>query len=63
MIRVYEAKQCRSRDVKLILGKKIRKAVECNLIELEEQPVHFDAQTITFDITPYEIRTFKVWLE
>jgi alpha-mannosidase len=63
VIRVYETKQYRNGDVHLTLGKKVRNALECNLIEREEQPVRFDANTITFAISPYEIKTFKVWLE
>lgn len=62
IVRVYESKQCRNHEVHLSFGQKIRKAVECNLIELEEQPVNYDDHHICFGIAPYEIKTLKVWL-
>jgi alpha-mannosidase len=37
------------------------KAVECNLVEEDEQPVEFEDKSVRFGIKPYEIKTFKVW--
>jgi alpha-mannosidase len=62
VIRVYEAYQTRVTTVSLDLGRPIRRAVECNLIEEGEQPVAFAGRRLTFPILPFEIKTFKVWL-
>ncbi len=61
IFRVYECEQSRARGVRLTLGRPLRQAVECNLVEREARAVEFDAQGITFDILPFEIKTFKVW--
>jgi alpha-mannosidase len=63
IIRVYEAMQYRNEQVKLSFTRPIRSAVECNLIEEEEQPVEWEGQSIRFGITPFEIKTFKVEFE
>jgi alpha-mannosidase len=61
IVRVYEYKQCRSKNVHLRFGMPIKKAAACNLVEEEEAPVDYGEDFITFDISPYEIKTFKVW--
>jgi alpha-mannosidase len=61
IIRLYECKQYRNTAVTLTLGQPLRRAVACNLIEAEESDVVFDGRQLTFAITPYEIKTFKVW--
>ncbi|MDQ4076758.1 MAG: alpha-mannosidase [Chloroflexota bacterium] len=63
IVRLYEYKQYRSNQVTLRFAQPIRRAVECNLIEEEERPIPYEANQLTFPITPYEIKTFKVWLE
>jgi alpha-mannosidase len=63
VFRVYEARQMRSATAALELGRPIRKAVECNLIEEEERPVEFAGRRLLFSILPFEIKTFKVWFE
>jgi len=61
VIRLYESQQSRRRGVRLTFGRLLRRAVECNLVEQEERPVVFDPGGVTFDILPFEIKTFKVW--
>lgn len=61
IVRVYEYKQCRRSAVHLTFGQPIRKAVECNLIEEDERPVSYSSNRLAFPITPYEIKTFKIW--
>ncbi len=62
IIRVYEYQQSRTARVTLRLGSPIRDAVECSLMEEGEEPVAWQGQEVYFPITPYEIKTFKVWL-
>ncbi len=45
----------------MTFGQPIRKAVECNLLEEDEQPVPFAGRELAFSIAPYEIKTFKIW--
>ncbi|WP_077623204.1 alpha-mannosidase [Sediminibacillus massiliensis] len=61
IVRLYETKQYRSKNVKLSFAHLVTNAVECNLIEEEEKELSFDGKTVTFDINPYEIKTFKLW--
>jgi alpha-mannosidase len=61
VIRLYEFKQSRSRSVDVEFEKLLLNAVECNLMEEEEQPVRWEGNRITFPTGPYEVKTFKVW--
>jgi alpha-mannosidase len=61
VVRVYESTQCRHGAAKMTIGQPIRKAVECNLLEEDEQPAPFAGRDLTFSIAPYEIKTFKIW--
>ncbi len=60
IVRVYEAKQARNPSVALRFARPLRRAVEVNLIEEDEQPVEWEGDTLRFAITPFEIKTFKV---
>lgn len=60
--RVYECFNRRG-PVELCFDGRIASAAECNLLEEEEQPVSFAGNSVSFSIKPYEIRTFKVYLE
>jgi alpha-mannosidase len=62
-VRVYECKQFRSEAVTLTFGRPLRRAVACNLIEEEEIDVAYEGQQLTFAIGPFEIKSFKIWLE
>ena len=61
VVRVYETMQYRSRGVRLSFGQPVRRVQECNLVEQEVQNIPFDRDGLTFDLAPYEIKTFKVW--
>lgn len=61
VFRVYEFEQSRRHRVRLSFCHPVRHAVESNLVEREERPVDFDPGGITFDILPFEIKTFIVW--
>lgn len=61
IVRLYEAYNQRGM-VTLIFGAPIEAATECNLLETDDRPVDFAENRLTFQIKPYEIRTFKVRL-
>lgn len=61
VVRVYEPYGFRKHDAKIVFGHPIQRAIECNLVEEGESPVEFSDNEITFAITPFEIKTFKVW--
>jgi alpha-mannosidase len=63
IIRLYEYKNNKSRNVKLTFHCRVSRAVETNLIERELQEVTVQNNEICFDISGYEIKTFKVYSE
>ncbi|HSH78634.1 MAG TPA: alpha-mannosidase [Herpetosiphonaceae bacterium] len=63
IVRVYEYQQYRSNEVALEFGRPVARAVECNLLEEEERDIQSQGHRLVFGIAPYEIKTFKVWLE
>ena len=62
VVRVYDWQQRRSQGVRLTFGRPVRHAVACSVIEDAEAPVRYEGHEVIFDIKPFEIRTFKVWL-
>ena len=61
IVRVYECFSQRS-TVTMTLAKPIKKAFECDLMENEEENMAPDGNTLSFNINPYEIKTFKILL-
>lgn len=61
VVRVYEYQQKRRKNIEMYFGRPLKKAVECDLMEENEQVVDFDEQRLNFNIKPFEIKTFKVW--
>ncbi len=61
IVRVYESRQSRHEEAKIVFGQPIRNAVESNLLEEDEQQVKFAGHVLSFSISPYEIKTFKIW--
>ncbi len=61
IVRVYEYQQYRNEAVTLRFGQPIRRAAACNLVEEDEQPIPSKDNRLSFALTPYEIKTFKVW--
>lgn len=49
-------------NVTLTFAKNVRCAKLCNLMEVEEQDADHNANTVTFPIKPYEIKTLKLSL-
>ena len=60
IVRIYENRQARG-PVRLNFGRPVRRAVECNLVEEGETPVDCAGHALTTAVTPFEIKTFKVW--
>lgn len=62
VVRVYEYMQMRTGEAAIRFDRPIRRALECNLVEEGELPAAFEGDRLTFGLTPYEVKTFKVWL-
>jgi len=62
IVRVYEGKGYRQQGVALAFARPIRAVNTCNLVEEGAQPYPHEGDRITFDLRPYEIRTFEVSL-
>ncbi len=60
IIRVYECYGRRSTGVKLQLNFAPASAEVCNLMEKHITDANLDGNTITFDMKPYEIKTFRI---
>lgn len=60
VVRVFETKQSRG-EVSLTFTQPLKRVLECNLVEEEERPVNFEGERVRFTMTPYEIKTFKLW--
>jgi len=59
IIRLFECYNKRT-DVTLTFFKPLSNVVECNLMEKDIQPVDVQGNTFSFQIKPYEIKTFKL---
>jgi len=59
IIRLYEYKNMRE-AVGMTFGKEIEVCYECDLMECNEKEVEVSRNSISFEILPYEIKTFKV---
>jgi len=62
VVRLYEAHGTRG-PVTVTFANPIKRAVECDLMEENEQPVEWNKYSIRFYAKPFEIRTFKVAFE
>jgi alpha-mannosidase len=63
IVRFFEYQQKRCQKVGVEFGKNITSAFEVNLMEENPSPVNFQGNKLTFSITPFEIKTFKIWFE
>jgi alpha-mannosidase len=63
IVRLYENQQRRSKHVRLSFDLPLLHALECNLVEEDENVCEYDENSISFDILPFEIKTFKVWFK
>jgi K+ transporter len=60
LIRMYEAGKSRGK-VKVKLGfADVKKVIECNLMEVDENELDFTNNEFEFNITPNQVRTFRV---
>jgi alpha-mannosidase len=59
IVRVYEAYGRRG-AVNLALGRVPKSVTECDMMEENDVPVKMKGSTVSFVVTPFEIRTFKV---
>lgn len=59
IVRCYEAYGQRG-PVTLTFGKALRNASECDLMEENDEPVKVKGNALSFQIKPFELRTFKV---
>lgn len=60
VVRVYEAGKTRG-PVSLAFTRPIRKAMECDLLEERDQAAVVKENQVTFEIRPFEIKTFKIY--
>lgn len=59
IVRMYEPETRRGR-VGVKFAFPVNKVTECNLMENDEKPVANEADGFSFDITPHQVRTFRV---
>ncbi|WP_026486042.1 alpha-mannosidase [Caldanaerobius polysaccharolyticus] len=59
IVRMYECYNARTK-VKFTFFKPFERVVECDLMENEIKDQDFQGNTFTFEIRPYEIKTFKI---
>lgn len=59
IVRAYENENRRT-TVNIVLGREFKKVTECDLLENECGFVAKKAQTFSFEINPYEIKTFRI---
>jgi len=59
IVRVYEAHGQRG-EATLTFARKPQSVTECDLMEENDQPAKLQGNRISFYVTPYELRTFKV---
>jgi len=62
IVRLYECHNKRTRAA-MKLGSSIKECAECNLLEQDEMSSEFKDNEVTFDIKPFEIKTFKIKLK
>jgi len=61
IVRLYEAHNQRG-SATLTFATTIRSAQECNLLEERLNDVPVQGKSLTFQVKPFEIKTFRVWL-
>lgn len=59
ILRVYEPEQSRG-TVKITLNLPFSKVSECNLMEVDERDIETDGNSFSFEIKPFEVRTFRI---
>jgi alpha-mannosidase len=59
IVRAYENENRRTK-VNIMFGREFKKVTECDLLENECGPVAKEARAFSFEINPYEIKTFRI---
>ena len=59
IIRVYQSRRVRGQRT-LTINLPFTKVYECNLMEDENTPIEFNGNTIKFNVTPFEVKTFRI---
>jgi alpha-mannosidase len=59
IIRVYQSRRVRGERT-LTVNLPFTKVYECNLMEEENKEYPFDGNKITFNVTPFEVKTFRL---
>ena len=59
ILRAWQASGQRG-EVSLTFANKLKKVVECDLMEREIEIIDFSEQGFSFFVRPYEIKTFRV---
>ncbi len=61
ILRFFESHGKSNPDFSFRVGKPLRKAIECNLLEDETGEVAFNGDLVQFEVKPFIIKTLKVW--
>ena len=59
IIRVYQSRRVRGERT-LTINLPFTKAYECNLMEDENKEIEFNGNSITFNTTPFDVKTFRI---
>ena len=59
ILRVYESRRVRGERT-LTVNLTFSKVYECNLMEVYEKEIEFKDNKITFNVTPFEVKTFRI---
>ena len=59
IVRVFEAHTSRG-SCTLNFEKEIARVRECNMMEVNEKEIEHNEKSVTFDIKPNEVKTFRI---
>ena len=59
IVRVYQSRRVRGERT-LTINLPFTKAYECNLMEVDEKEIETKGNKITFNVTPFEVKTFRL---
>ena len=59
IVRVYQSRRVRGERT-LTINLPFSKAYECNLMEVDEKEISVDGNKLKFNVTPFEVKTFRL---
>ena len=59
IVRVYQSRRVRGERT-LTINLPFTKAYECNLMEVDEKEITANGNKLTFNVTPFEVKTFRI---